>query len=81
MIMINVNNRESTKIEAFPYKGNPLKVKDVYIRWLSQVGPEAARDYGLRFFTIGPAGYIPIHNHLYCQTMYYVKRAVMRYIS
>jgi len=42
----------------------------VWIRWLSQAGPEGAPEYGLRFFTIGPAGSIPIHNHLYYQTMY-----------
>ena len=47
-----------------------MEVKDVWIRWLSQVGPEGAQEYGLRFFTIGPGGYIPIHNHLYYQTMY-----------
>jgi quercetin dioxygenase-like cupin family protein len=27
-------------------------------------------EYGLRYFTIGPGGEIPIHNHLYYQTMY-----------
>ncbi|MGI5836501.1 MAG: cupin domain-containing protein, partial [Chloroflexota bacterium] len=38
--------------------------------WLSQAGPDGAPEYGLRFFTIGPGGEIPIHNHLYYQTMY-----------
>jgi len=70
MYVINVNDREDTKIETFPYKGKSLKVKDVWIRWLSQAGLEESPDYGLRFFTIGPGGYIPIHNHFYHQTMY-----------
>ena len=70
MYVINVNDRKDTKIESYPYKRKSLEVKDVWIRWLSQVGPEGAAEYGLRFFTIGPGGYIPIHNHLYYQTMY-----------
>ncbi|MBW2306595.1 MAG: cupin domain-containing protein [Deltaproteobacteria bacterium] len=70
MYVINVNDREDSKIESYPYKGNPLEVQDVWIRWLSQVGPEGNAEYGLRFFTIGPGGSIPIHNHLYYQTMY-----------
>ena len=70
MQVLNVNERKDKKIETFPYKGKPLPVKDVLIRWLSQAGPDGAPEYGLRFFTIGPSGYIQIHNHLYHQTMY-----------
>lgn len=70
MNVINVNDRKDSKIETFPYKGVQLKVKDVWIRWLSQAGPEDSPEYGLRFFTIGPGGSIPIHNHFYVQTMY-----------
>ncbi len=73
MYVINVNDRKDSKIESYPYKGKPLEVKDVWIRWLSQAGPEDSPEYGLRFFTIGPGGYIPIHNHLYHQTMYILK--------
>jgi quercetin dioxygenase-like cupin family protein len=40
------------------------------MRWLSQAGPEDSVEYGLRYFRIGPNGEIPIHNHLYYQTMY-----------
>ncbi|MGI5837774.1 MAG: cupin domain-containing protein, partial [Chloroflexota bacterium] len=67
MQVLNVNDRQDTKIETYPYKGKPLKVKDTWIRWLSQAGPDGAPEYGLRFFTIGPGGEIPIHNHLYYQ--------------
>jgi quercetin dioxygenase-like cupin family protein len=70
MEILNVNDKEEKKIESFPYKGRPLAVKDVGIRWLSQAGPEDSPDYGLRFFTVGPGGEIPIHNHFYVQTMY-----------
>jgi quercetin dioxygenase-like cupin family protein len=71
MYVINVNDREDQRIDTYPYKGKPLKVKDVWIRWLSQAGlEEDSPDYGLRFFTMGPGGYIPIHNHFYHQTMY-----------
>ncbi|MGQ9858147.1 MAG: cupin domain-containing protein [Thermodesulfobacteriota bacterium] len=70
MEVLNVADRPDKKIETFPYKGEQLEVKDVRIRWLSQAGPQEDPQYGLRFFTIGPKGEIPIHNHLYHQTMY-----------
>jgi mannose-6-phosphate isomerase-like protein (cupin superfamily) len=72
MEVVNVEDRKDTKIETFPYKGKKLPVRDVWIRWLSQAGPKDAPDYGLRFFTMGPQGEIPIHNHFYHQTMYIV---------
>lgn len=70
MQVLNVNDKQDTKIETYPYKGKPLQVKETWIRWLSQAGPDGSPEYGLRFFTIGPGGEIPIHNHLYYQTMY-----------
>ncbi len=70
MNILNVNDTEEKKIENFPYRGKKLEVKKVGIRWLSQAGPEESPDYGLRFFTIGPGGEIPIHKHFYMQTMY-----------
>ncbi len=70
MEVFNSNDRDGKKIESFPYKGKALKVKDVWIKWLTQAGPEDSPEYGLRFFTVGPGGEIPIHNHFYIQTMY-----------
>jgi len=70
MIVMNMKDAKETKIETFPYKGKPYKVKDVWIRWLSQAGPKESPEYGLRFFTVGPSGEIPIHNHFYIQTMF-----------
>ena len=70
MIVMNANNANKSKIETFPYKGKPYAVKNVWIQWLSQAGPQESPDYGLRFFTIGAGGEIPIHNHFYVQTMY-----------
>jgi quercetin dioxygenase-like cupin family protein len=70
MIVHNVNEKPDQRIESYPYKGKPYPVKDVCIRWLSQAGPEDSPEYGLRYFTIGPNGEVPIHNHLYYQTMY-----------
>ena len=70
MQVLNVHDKKEQKIETYPYKGKPLQVKNVWIRWLSQAGPDGAPEYGLRFFTIGPEGEIPIHNHQYYQTMY-----------
>ena len=70
MNVLNLSDTKETKIESFPYKGKPLKVNKVGVRWLSQAGPEDSPEYGLRFFTVGPGGEIPIHNHFYVQTMY-----------
>ncbi len=70
MIVTNSNEVKESKIDTYPYKGKPLEVKNVWIRWLSQAGPKDSPEYGLRFFTIGPGGSIPIHNHFYIQTMY-----------
>ena len=70
MIVKNETDAKKIKIETFPYRGKPYPVKDVWIQWLSQAGPQDSPEYGLRFFTIGPGGEIPIHNHFYVQTMY-----------
>ena len=70
MEIFSAMDKEQSRIETFPYKGKPLKVRDVHIRWLSQAGPEDSPDYGLRLFSIGPGGEIPIHNHFYVQTMF-----------
>ena len=34
------------KIEKYPYKGKPLPVKEVWISWLSKVGPDGSPEYG-----------------------------------
>jgi quercetin dioxygenase-like cupin family protein len=70
MIVMNANDAKEQKMGTYPYKGKPRPLKDVYIRWLSQVGPDSSVEYGLRYFRIGPGGEIPIHNHLYYQTMF-----------
>lgn len=66
----NAKEVQEKRIDTFPYRGKPLVVKDVTIRWLSLAGAEDSPEYGLRFFTVGPGGEIPIHNHLYYQTVY-----------
>ena len=70
MIVKNATDAKKMKIETFPYRGKPYPVKGVWIQWLSQAGSQDSPEYGLRFFTIGPGGEIPIHNHFYVQTMY-----------
>jgi len=70
MEILNTNDKEAVKIESYPYKGKSLKIKEVWVKWLSQTGPKDSPEYGLRFFIIGPGGEIPIHNHFYVQTMY-----------
>jgi len=79
MDILNVNDREEKRIESFPYKGRSLKVREVGIRWLSQAGPDDSPEYGLRFFTVGPGGEIPIHNHFYVQTMFILSGRMVVY--
>jgi quercetin dioxygenase-like cupin family protein len=70
MIVMHAKDVEKAKIETYPYRDIPRTVTDVWIQWLSKAGPEGAPEYGLRFFTVGPGGEVPIHNHFYCQTTY-----------
>lgn len=80
MEILNAKDVAAKKIETFPYKGKPYEVKDVSIKWLSQAGPDkSSPDYGLRLFTVGPKGVIPIHNHFYIQTMYMLTGELMVY--
>ena len=79
MKVLKVEEAPEKKIETFPYRGQQLKVRGVTVRWLSQAGPLESPEYGLRFFRIGPGGEIPIHKHLYYQTMYILSgRALCR---
>lgn len=72
MIAMNKDAVESVKVQSLEYKGRTVGVKDVEIQWLSKAGTDSqgAPAYGLRLFTIGPGGEIPIHSHFYVQTMY-----------
>ena len=74
MIALKSSEIEEQKIESIPYKGKPQKAVNVGIRWLSKgdIDDTGAAGYGLRLFTIGPDGDIPIHSHFYVQTMYIV---------
>jgi quercetin dioxygenase-like cupin family protein len=72
MEVVKVNDCERIKIDKFPYRGKPLDVKGISVRWLSKAGEDdmGHPEYGLRHFTAEPGGEIPIHNHFYSQTMY-----------
>lgn len=72
MEVVSHKDVEDVKIETFPYRGKPLDVKGISVRWLSKTGEDdmGYPEYGLRFFTARPGGEIPIHNHFYHQTMY-----------
>jgi len=70
MEIIGEDITKKQKIEKFPYKGKDYAVKDVWVQWLSQAGPVESPEYGLRLFTVGPGGEIPIHKHFYFQTMF-----------
>lgn len=74
MIAINSADVENVQVGTVPYKGETRDAKQVGVRRLSKVGQDAEGSpaYGLRLFTVGPGGEIPIHNHAYVQTMYIV---------
>jgi quercetin dioxygenase-like cupin family protein len=70
MIIKSANDIAENQILDFPYKSKKYKVGNTTIKWLTQCCDPEMPSYGLRLFTIGPGGYIPIHNHQYVQTMY-----------
>jgi quercetin dioxygenase-like cupin family protein len=74
MIAKNSSAVEEVTVGSVHYRGVTSPAKGVTVRWLSKVGQdsEGSPAYGLRLFTIGPGGEIPIHNHVYVQTMYIV---------
>ena len=74
MEVLNLKDREEIKVEKFPYRGKPLDVRGISVRWLSKAGEDdmGQPEYGLRHFTAQPGGEIPIHNHFYSQTMYII---------
>ncbi|MFH0958799.1 MAG: cupin domain-containing protein [Pseudomonadota bacterium] len=71
---MNSTDVENVRVGEVRYKGESTEAKQVQVRWLSKVGQdfEGSPAYGLRLFTVGPSGEIPIHNHAYVQTMYIV---------
>ena len=79
MIITSAKDAEKRKIDKFPYKGKNYEVKKVTIQWLSQAGPPETPEYGLRLFTVGPGGEIPIHKHFYYQTMYILSGRLISY--
>ena len=79
MIITSSNGSEKRKIEKFPYKGKNYDVTNVTIQWLAQAGPLESPEYGLRLFTVGPNGEIPIHKHFYYQTMYILSGGLISY--
>lgn len=72
MRIVHYSECENKSISKFPYKGKQMDVVGTSIRWLSDHGDDGHGypEYGLRYFTIEPGGFIPIHNHFYHQTMY-----------
>jgi quercetin dioxygenase-like cupin family protein len=74
MIAMRASDVENVKVGSVPYKGRSSDAKEVSVRWLSKTGldSQGGPAYGLRLFTVGPGGEIPIHNHSYVQTMYIV---------
>ena len=74
MIAMSATDVENVNVPPVTYKGKTLEAKGVSVRWLSKAGvdTQGGPRYGLRLFTVGPSGVIPIHNHAYLQTMYIV---------
>jgi len=64
----HIKDVEARPIKTFPYKGKTYPVVGTTVKWLSQVGEPALPEYGLRFFTIEPGGYLSVHQHEYAQT-------------
>ena len=72
MLVMNATDVKEQRVEKVDYRGKPADVIGVGIRWLSKVTSADGPEYGLRLFTLAPGAVIPIHKHLYHQTMYIV---------
>ena len=74
MEVLNFKNCEDVKIDTFPFKDTIRDVVGTSMRWLSCFGDDGAGypEYGLRYFTVQPGGKIPIHNHFYHQTIFFL---------
>lgn len=68
MIFGNIKDIEEKEVKTFPFRGKIMPVGGTTVKWLSRVGEAALPEYGLRFFTIKPGGYLPTHQHEYVQT-------------
>lgn len=82
MEVLNFKNCEDVKIDTFPFKDTIRDVVGTSMRWLSRFGDDGTGypEYGLRYFTIQPGGRIPIHNHFYHQTMYFLSGKCESYL-
>ena len=72
MIVLKAEEVEGIRVGSIAYREQPKSVKGVTVQWLSKAGEDdgGQPEYGLRLFTVGPDGEIPIHSHFYIQTMY-----------
>ena len=63
---------EGVEVKEVVLSGEARKVNGVMIRWLSRVDvdDDGSRVYGLRHFSVAPGAQIPMHNHVYHQTVY-----------
>ena len=72
MIVTDKDKVENADVTVAYYKGKPVDVTGVGIRWLSKAGTDESGNpqYGLRLFTVDPGAEIPTHDHQYSQTIY-----------
>jgi len=69
MILGNIQDVEEKEVKTTQFKGKSLPVEGTTVKWLSQAVEAVSPEYGLRFFTIKPGGYISVHQHKYVQTV------------
>lgn len=77
MRVIRDGEGHTQRVDAMAYRDVQRPVRDVTVRWLSMGDYDdcGRASYGLRVFTVGPGGEIPIHAHRYAQTVYVLSGA------
>lgn len=69
MIFGHLKDVEEREVKTLLSKGQSRHVEGTTIKWLSRVGEPTLPEYGLRFFTTRPSGYVPVHQHPYAETV------------
>lgn len=80
MICMKTTDVEPIQIKELKYEGKRLEVQNTWVRWLTHMNlgsDEYQQNHALRYFTIGPKGNIPMHNHKFTESVYMVRGKVL----
>jgi len=80
MIVRNIKDVEAIRAKEVQYQGKAYEVKGTSLRWMvhSELGgPEYKHNYAIRYFTMEPGGFVPMHSHDYVQAAFVLSGALL----